>query len=176
MKRLFLAVTFLFLSATVFSISVNAQDDCSAKEVKEFDFLLGNWKVKGKTGTMQITKILNGCGIQEVWQLEEFNAVLLRNYDNATRKWYLTFTAHDLVPQVWEGRAENGNWVFYRDWELNGKKRKSRTFWIKDGDRGFTKIVEQLNDDGKTWRLHDKAEFEREGTNISFNGQTDSNF
>jgi dienelactone hydrolase len=77
------------------------------------------------------------------------------------------FTANDLIPQVWEGRRENGNWIFYRNWELNGKKRRSRTFWTKDSDKGFTKIVEQLNDDGKTWRLHDKAEFEKENIKIS---------
>ena len=160
-QKLLCVCVFLLLFIFVFSIPANAQEDCDAKELKEFDFLLGDWKQKDSSGKMQITKILDGCGIQEIWQLDGFNAVLLRSYDNATKKWYLTFTAHNLVPQVWEGRKENGNWYFYRDWELNGKKRRSRTFWKSASGKEFERIVEQLNDDGKTWRLHVKAVYEK---------------
>lgn len=163
-QKLLFVFVFSLLSIFAFSLSANAQDDCNAKELKEFDFLLGDWKQKENSGTLQITKILDGCGIQEVWELEGFNAVLLRTYDSKTKKWYLTFTAHDLVPQVWEGRKENGVWIFYRDWELNGKPRRSRTFWTKDADGSFTRFVEQLNDDGKTWRPHVKDSYQNLNT------------
>lgn len=142
--------------------SSDSKSECPSEEIKVFDFLLGNWKQKGTNGKMRITKILNQCGIQEEWKLDEFSAVLLRTYDTKSKKWYLSFAAHDLVPQVWEGRFENGNWIFYRDWELNGKARKSRTFWKKTSGGGFEKIVEQLNEDGETWRVHADEKFERD--------------
>jgi dienelactone hydrolase len=136
--------------------------DCDPKVLKDFEFLLGNWVEKNRSGKMRITKMLAGCGIQETWDLKDFRAILLRSYDSATKKWYLTFTAHDLVPQVWEGRIENGTWRFYRDWVLNGNARRSRTYWKKGANNSFVKIVEQLNDDKKTWRLHDSARFQKE--------------
>jgi len=144
MRHILFTIILSVLFAIGFSNSTNAQDDCSSKELKAFDFLLGDWKQDGSSGRMEITKILDGCGIHEVWLLKEFNAVLLRNFNNATKKWYLTFTAHDLIPQVWEGRSENGNWYFYREWELNGRKRLSRTYWNQTSDRSFEKIVEMV--------------------------------
>lgn len=134
---------------------------CNSSNLKFFDFLVGNWNEKGTSGKKTINKNLEGCGTQEIWELEGFNAVLLRSYDEQTKKWYLTFTAHNLTPQIWEGRLENGNWYFYRDWELNGKPRKSRTYWKKASNKSFERIVEQLNDDGKTWRLHVKSIYEK---------------
>lgn len=136
------------------------REPCGREELKFFDPLLGEWEQRDGAAKMKITRILDGCVIQEVWEFADFSAVLLRNYDSRTKKWYLTFTAHDLVPQVWEGRLENGNWIFYRDWQLNGRPRRSRTYWTF-AKAGFTKIVEQLNDDGKTWRLHVKDVFQK---------------
>lgn len=134
---------------------------CNSSNLKFFDFLVGNWDEKGTSGKKTIKKNLEGCGTHESWELEGFNAVLLRSHDEQTKKWYLTFTAHNLTPQIWEGRFENGNWFFYRDWELNGKPRKSRTYWKRTSNKGFERVVEQLNDDGKTWRLHVKSSYEK---------------
>ncbi len=151
------------LFATVGLPDAKTSGQCDSADLKFFDFLNGNWKGKDGASKVSVTKILNGCGSRELWAEKEsdsdriFLANLTRTYDAASKKWYLTFIANDLVPQVWEGRFENGNWYFYRDWELNGKPRRSRTFWQKTSDQGFERIVEQLNDDGKTWRLHVKS-------------------
>ena len=141
-------------------LTAAAPDDCTGPELKSFDFLVGEWVEKDGAGKMRIEKILDGCGIREDWMLEGFNAILVRTYDSSKGVWHLSFAAHDLEPQVWNGKLENGTWVFYRDWELKGEKRRSRTFWKVTAD-GFVKIVEQLNDDKKTWRLHDRSEFVR---------------
>ncbi|NNE65762.1 MAG: hypothetical protein HKN33_04275 [Pyrinomonadaceae bacterium] len=149
------------VTSASFGASTEEADDCSIPELKAFDFLLGEWEIEDGSGTMSITKILDGCGIRETWKLDGFNAVLVRTYDSRTKKWFLSFAAHDLVPQVWDGRLEAGTWIFYRDWELDGKKRRSRTFWKPTQSGGFEKIVEQLNDDGKSWRLHARSVFKR---------------
>ena len=135
--------------------------ECMSPNLSFFDFLIGKWQKTESAGKKEIKKILGGCAIREEWRLEGFNATLLRNFDRSTNKWYLTFTAHNLVPQVWEGRFENGNWYFYRDWQLNGKPRRSRTFWKKTSDKSFDRTVEQLNDDGKTWRLHVSSSYKK---------------
>ena len=145
-----------------FSPGKQTSRECASPDLSFFDFLIGSWQKTGATGKKEIKKILGGCAIREEWRLEGFNATLLRNFDESTNKWYLTFTAHNLVPQVWEGRLENGNWYFYRDWKLNGQARKSRTFWKKISGKSFERIVEQLNDDGKTWRLHVKETYQKE--------------
>lgn len=132
---------------------------CTGEEMDDFDFLLGEWREAEGGATMEISKILDGCIVREIWNFPDFKAVLLRNHDGRTKRWYLTFTAHDLVPQVWEGRREKGGWVFYRDWELDGRARRSRTYWEPVSGGGFVKIVEQLNDDGRTWRPHARSVF-----------------
>ena len=100
-------VAFLVLAVSNVTATAASADDCTGEDVKSFDFLVGEWQEKVGTGRMSITKILEGCGVQEIWRLEGFNAVLLRSYNSTSKTWYLAFTAHDLVPQVWEGKLEN---------------------------------------------------------------------
>ena len=157
-NKLFL---FAFCVLACFPTTILGRSDCEGTELRSFDFLVGDWKEVGSNGRKSISKSLNGCGLIETWELDGFSAILLRTYHNATKSWHLSFAAHDLVPQVWYGRFEEGNWYFYREWELNGVKRVSRTFWKRLGTDGFERIVEQSLDLGKTWKPHVNAKYRR---------------
>ncbi len=160
MKKLLFPILPLILFA--FTAPVAAQT-CSTPGDGEFEYLVGEWNVSDSPGKITVKKILAGCGYFESWELEDFEAVVVRTYDKGSGNWSITFSANDLAPQIWEGRLEAGTWQFYRDWSLDGESRRSRTSWRKlDPDR-FERVVEQSTDSGKTWRPHVRSVYERAG-------------
>ena len=71
MKKLFIAI--IFCIGVFLSVSAQTnQKQCSEAQAAQFDFWLGTWDLEWKTakgeiqtGTNTITKILNGCVVQE---------------------------------------------------------------------------------------------------------------
>ena len=153
--------TFLFLPAAVVFGRQAGTGPCHSPESKEFDFMVGEWQESETGGHLLVKKILKGCAIQEFWSGGEFEATVVRSYDAGKQKWFLTFVSNTLIHQVWEGRKENGQWRFYREWTLNGSPIISRTFWTLLSEGHLDRIVEQSPDNGKTWKLHVKASYRR---------------
>ncbi|MCI0490807.1 MAG: hypothetical protein L0229_29800 [Blastocatellia bacterium] len=160
MKRLLAALLFLPAAIAFGQQADNKTEPCQSPESKAFDFMLGEWQEPETGHSLKVKKILKGCAIQEFWS-GAFEAILLRSYDAARQKWFLTFLSDSPMHQVWEGRKENGQWRFYREWTLNGTPIISRTFWTLLSEGQMDKIVEQSRDNGKTWKLHDRASYRR---------------
>lgn len=146
-----------------------AQDinPCANIEIKAFDFQIGVWQNKNGTSQHEIKKILGGCGIQEIWKKDGLeNAFALKTFDsgrhnaNGEQKWFYSWTAAGFH-QIWEGRKEEGQWRFYREWINEGQKVLSRTYWNLLPDSSIDRIVEQSLDGGKSWKLHFKENFTR---------------
>lgn len=66
----------LLIFASTFHFSLNAQNNvipCSAPEARQFDFWVGEWNLYSAdtlTGTNKIYKIMDGCAVQENFEIK----------------------------------------------------------------------------------------------------------
>lgn len=142
---------------------------CRSAELNVFDFMLGKWQgverrtVGGEptivgTAEIEVQEILNGCALQENWQVYVeggllFSSVLLRSYEAASKKWYLDYIDTGLRHQVWEGRKDGDQWRFYRERREDGKPLLVRITWSSLLPDEFQQVIERSSDNGKTWEL-----------------------
>src|SRR5688500_8568950 len=153
----------LFLSIPV--LAQQAANPCENPETKSFDFQIGTWQSEDGKQTHEIKKTLDGCAIQEIWKTDgKEKSLAFKSYDTGNhnktgeKKWFYSWFAKGFH-QLWEGRKENGQWRFYREWWSGGEAVLSRTYWNRLSDKTIERIVEQSGDGGKTWRSHVKAKF-----------------
>jgi hypothetical protein len=158
----------LILILLLAPLAVGQQNNpCESPETKAFDFQIGVWQSADGKQTHEIKKIVDGCGVQEIWRRDGKDyAVALKTFDNGNhhktgeKKWFYTWTAAG-YHQLWEGRKEDSGWRFYREWWTGGEKVLSRTYWIQIAADKLERIVEQSRDEGKTWKPHVKDSFVR---------------
>ncbi|HKX82713.1 MAG TPA: hypothetical protein VJL58_00705 [Pyrinomonadaceae bacterium] len=155
------AVVFL---ASIFFVSLNvcaqAVDLCADPEASAFDQQIGEWVSADGKKIHEISRTLEGCGVQEVWKTNgKETARALKSFDggshdkNGEKRWYYTWTGRG-YHQLWQGRKQNGRWLFYREWWLQGKPMLSRTYWNFLPEGKLERVVEQSLDAGMTWRPH----------------------
>ena len=155
-------IVLLSIPASAISQQIGSSKPCSLGEVKAFDFQVGVWREVNGSSVHRVKKILHGCIIQELWEGGTLNdAIALKSYDKGSQKWYLSWVSSALIHQLWEGRKENGQWRFYREWLLDGKPIVSRTYWNALTDDRVERIVEQSRDGGKTWSPHVRVLYQR---------------
>jgi hypothetical protein len=146
--------------------STQPANPCNLPEVKAFDFQIGVWKDESGVQIHEVKKILGGCVIQENWKNAKGDyAIALKSYDARAGRWQLSWVAPEMNHQFWEGRKEEGQWRFYRRWQMDGEAILSRTYWVLVDDGTVERIVEQSRDDGKSWRLHVKHRFRKTSQN-----------
>jgi hypothetical protein len=156
------------ISSLFLVVSVLAQTPanfCESPETKAFDFQIGIWQSEDGKQIHEIRKTLDNCAIRETWKTDgKESAYGFKSFDNGLhdkngeKKWFYSWFAPGFH-QLWEGRRENGQWRFYREWWLNGEPIISRTYWNSLSDESLERIVEQSRDGGKTWRIHVKHKF-----------------
>lgn len=166
----------IFYSAVIllFAASVPAQQNanpCENPEAKAFDWQIGVWQSSDGNQVHEIRKINDGCGVLEIWKRDGKDyAVALKTFDNGNhnktgeKKWFYSWTAAG-YHQLWEGRKEEEQWRFYREWWLNGENILSRTYWNKLSANELERIIEQSRDGGKTWKPWVKDKFTRKTNN-----------
>ena len=161
--KLFLNLLFAFSTVSLFA--QQTEDHCKNPETKAFDFQIGIWQSEDGKQIHEIEKTLDGCAIRETWKTDgKETSFGFKSFDNGNhsknrdKKWFYSWFARG-YHQLWEGRKENGQWRFYREWWLNGAPVLSRTYWNKLPGDNLERIVEQSRDGGKTWRSHVKEKF-----------------
>lgn len=169
MKIVFL-VTLLAISALTQSPSpapLLVHDPCQNPEAKAFDWQIGMWESDDGKQAHEIKKVLDGCIIQETWKTDgKETAVALKSFDDGRhnrtgeKTWIYSWVAKPFH-QLWEGRKEDGQWRFYRNWFSNGEALLSRTYWTRISIDRLERIVEQSRDEGKTWKPWVKDVFVR---------------
>jgi len=151
-----------------------AQTPQVPSEVREqrafFDFLVGEWTIEKSqtpTGTTaggndryKFRKALDSGGIFADWYFNRgskekpdyTNAIYISGFDNSAKTWTFYYVSEKSA-QLYEGRNENGQWLFYRKFTVNGEELLQRQSWMaKDGSTLLRKI-ENSKDAGKTWVL-----------------------
>ena len=162
---------------------LQTEDDTDMNGVDDFDFLIGNWRVRHRrlkerlannhewiefAGTMTSQKVLGGFGNIDDNVLDVSNpayrALALRAYDPNTKLWSIWWldarTPTKVDPPV-VGRFENGVGTFYGDDAFKEKPIRVRFFWTNV--RSDAPHWEQAfsTDDGKTWETNWMMDFTR---------------
>jgi|SRR5579884_333750 len=138
---------------------------CADAQHRQFDFWLGDWTVHNRTdgkvaGTNNVTRLLDGCVIQEHWQgAGGGSGTSLNIYDAASKQWHQTWVDNQggllVLNGAFNGRAmvlsgkrngRDGRPVLDRiTWVLqpNGAVRQE---WIasRDGGRHWTLIFDGI--------------------------------
>ena len=144
MRHLF--ITAFFILSAFSSFSQASPSDCSTNaKNREFDFWVGEWNVfnpqKVQVGKSVITRIINGCAIQENWtSLGGGNYVgeSINVYNDEKQKWeQYWFGSGGAINYAGEGEYRDGamrfkikdkdqqgayiaNFIFFNDCRANG--------------------------------------------------------
>lgn len=151
---------------------------------KDFDFQIGNWRVKHKKlekrlskcndwiefeSKCKVTKVLGGYGNIEDNLLylpnDNYNAIAIRSFDRISRKWAIWWldgrTPHSLETPV-IGEFRNGVGEFFATDIINSIETLVRFHWL-DTETQNPKWEQAFSvDNGATWETNWKMTFIRE--------------
>jgi hypothetical protein len=160
--------------AFVVPLAVSAQPaasaPCSAPESKQFDFWLGEWKVRwdntpgsepAGTGRNRVERILGGCVIEENFTTDEVQPLIGRSvsmWSPQQRRWLQTWVDNQGSYLDFAGEFKDGRMILAREgFDAKGEKIRQRMVfesiatdrldwrWESSRDGGEWKLV---------WLLH----------------------
>ncbi len=150
--------------AIALSLSASAQPapaPCPAPESKQFDFWLGDWKVRwdatpggqvAGTGRNRITKIIDGCVIEENFATDQTQPLIGRSvstWSPRQKRWLQTWVDNQGSYLDFVGEFKEGRMILAREGiDANGEKIRQRM------------VFENIAADRFDWRW----ESSREGT------------
>ena len=169
MKYLYL----YFLVVFSFSISLFAQNEnqrpCSSPEATQFDFWVGEWELawsdkngNNQTGTNSITKILNGCVIEENFKGGSFIGRSLTVYNPNKKVWQQTWVDNSGGYLEFSGGFVDDQIILSREFRTkDNKKVKQRMIFYNITKNKIDWNWEKSLDDVKTWQLAWKIHYAR---------------
>ena len=143
---------------------------CSAPEAKQFDFWLGDWKVRwdalpggepAGTGRNRVGRILGGCVVEENFSTDEAQPLIGHSvsiWNPRHKRWQQTWVDNQGSYLDFSGEFKDGRMILARDAiDANGQKIRQRmVFENIAGDR-FDWRWESSRADGEwklLWLLH----------------------
>ena len=142
---------------------------CATPESRQMDFWLGEWDaswvMNGKPGKgrNRISKVLGGCVV-----LEEFSAPDMplegrswSMWDAASGRWKQTWVDDSGGYLDFVGAVVDGNRVFARDAERNGKAFKQRMVFTDVKPDAFRWLWQRSDDAGATWKTAWEIDYRR---------------
>jgi hypothetical protein len=140
-------------------------------EKRFFDFLIGEWTIeRAETPTgveirgddhYKFTKALDGNAILSEWHFNRgtkakpdyAHAMYVTAFDTSSKAWSFYYVSEKSA-QWWEGRKENSQWVFYKDFTPNGEKLLQRQMWRLKDQTTLVRVIENSKDGGKSWETY----------------------
>lgn len=131
-------------------------DACSEFEHRQFDFWLGDFQVSDTTGsvvgTNRITRVANGCGLNEYWRGGNGNnGTSLNWYEPATGEWHQLWVGLGLYLRL-SGGLENGSMVLSGARETPRGAVVDRISWTPLEDGRVRQHWEVSSDGGASWQ------------------------
>ena len=166
-----LGLTWLALAFPVAACAAaNAPPPCSAPEAKQFDFWVGDWKVRWNatpagepagTGRNRVRRILGGCVVEENFSTDEAQPLIGRSvstWNSQRKRWLQTWVDNQGSYLDFSGEFKNGRMILAREAvDGNGLQLRQRmVFENIAGDR-FDWRWESSRADGEwklLWLLH----------------------
>lgn len=130
---------------------------CNSEGHKQFDFWLGDWDVYTQQGQLAgrntITKILNGCVLQENYKTPTGYAGQSFNiFDESTGKWHQTWVDNGGVLLSLDGDFDGKSMVLEgKGIDQQGKPIKHRITWKRAADSSVRQHWQTSTDSGANW-------------------------
>ena len=126
---------------------------CSAAEYRQFDFWIGEWRVKNPSGqavgSNRVTAILGGCALREEWQgTGGSDGTSLNFYDPVARVWRQTWVDNGGQPLDLRGGMRAGRMVL----ETTSGRMIQRITWTPFSRDSLRQLWQQSSDGGRRWR------------------------
>lgn len=143
-------------------------DQTDKMERDYFDFLIGEWKIIQKKSTEGITtggkdtytfrKGLDSNAIISEWYFNRgtksnpnyTQGLYYSAYDNLTDAWSFYYISA-VSSQYYQGKKEDGQWYFYREFTIEGNTFLQRQSWLSQNDSTLIRTIENSTDNGKSW-------------------------
>ena len=143
---------------------------CERAEARQFDFWLGEWDLTwadGGKGTNHITRILDGCVLQE--NFDGTPAIALKGvsvsvFDVRAGQWKQTWVDSSGSYLDFIGGMEDGKMVLNREMLLEGKPIKQRMVFYNIAENELDWNWERSNDNGATWTVLWHIHYKRKQT------------
>ena len=169
MKYIHLNIFFvLIFSISLFAQSTN-QKPCASPAAKQFDFWIGEWDLtwidkngQTQTGENIISKILNGCVIEENFTGGNFIGKSVSVYNTNKKQWQQTWVDNSGGYLDFTGSFENNQMILSRQFtNKDGKVIKQRMVFYNIFKNELDWNWEKSTDSGKTWQLEWKIHYKR---------------
>ncbi|WP_128548251.1 hypothetical protein [Larkinella soli] len=171
MKRYFLA-GLLLLTLPALTSGQTLAGFTPTPDTHYYDFWEGDWqklvdeKPDSLADRFQVRRGIHEASFQEQWLMvfpenRVVRAQALRAWDQTTGRWMYTWISDNGLYQVWEGKKVGNDWYIYRHFNINGDQYLSRQAWLPDGPDRLIRISEKSYDEGKTWQLRFREQYQR---------------
>jgi hypothetical protein len=169
------AILLMLLAASGFSqqsAPTPPPNPCTAAELKQFDFWVGEWDLtwpgqkSGETGhgTNSIKRILDGCVVQETFSGGEahLRGTSVSTFDHSAGGWKQTWVDNEGGYLDFKGELKDGQMILQREAVLkNGTKSLQRMVWKNIAANEFDWSWESSSDGGKTWQVQWPIHYKR---------------
>lgn len=135
-------------------------------EARQFDFWVGEWDLtwgeEGR-GTNSITKIYDGCVIQENFDggAMDFKGMSISTYDTEVKKWKQTWVDSAAGYIDLAGEFENGEMQLFHQRIVEGKRVDYRMRFFNIVKHTLDWSWERSNDQGQTWEVQWLIQYQR---------------
>lgn len=156
----------LCLVSVVPAIAQQPQRPCDAPEARQLDFWLGDWDLtwQGGHGTNKITRILDGCVIQESFRMVEGGNLVghsVSSYDPRTKLWKQTWVDNTGTYLDFEGEFDGETMTLGREFTRGGQTVKQRMVFRDITEDAFTWDWQSSTDGGQTWKTNWQIAYKR---------------
>lgn len=145
-------------AAVVAQVERNSTPCLYDTRLAALDFWVGDWTVTGKMGKVvgenHIQRVLNGCAYLETWEgMGGMRGHSLNFFDPAAGVWKQDWVDGHGGTILYEGRLVNGAMVLEGEQiQLDGTVSLSRMTLTPNADGTVTQLIEDSEDQGKTWK------------------------
>ena len=147
------------LILTTAASSTQQASPCSAPQLRQFDFWIGEWEVSDsqgqRLGSNRVERMLNGCVLYESWtgtsgsRGHSFNA-----WDPADNKWHQSWFDNEGTILNISGGIINGEMVMEGERRLaDGTRQLERITWTPNADGTIRQLWQSSRDQGMRWTV-----------------------
>jgi len=167
MKRIPLIPVVLTV-ASILSATLPLTASGSTAKHHRFDFLVGNWVVRDRSGrvlgTESVSKEQDGCSLIELWREagsgKEGLGVIVYRPDNDT--WHQDLMIHIGFVLSIDGGMDGPSMVMTgKEYPGPGVIRLHRLRWTPTSDGSVEQLWQTSIDEGRSWQVHFEGVFQR---------------
>jgi hypothetical protein len=166
MKRTIL-ISIVLTVASILPATVPLAAACAPKQ-HQFDFLLGNWVVRDRSGRVlgvdSVSQEPGGCSLIELWRAASsgHEGLGVINYRPGDDTWHQDLMIHIGFVLSADGGMDGASMVMTgREYPGPGVIRLHRLRWTPASDGSVEQLWQTSIDDGQSWQVHFEGVFQR---------------